>query len=160
LSSQNPTGCYRTLPLIGTVSSRRDQRKVEIPIAHRVRPAGSGTVDFPTPRGVRNSKRKATVRCQTFVRGKLTFNSHPKGGGLDAPIGRFPVSAKRGSLRKQSLRQLSGFALACSRLSMFGDVTVRSRHIQNHEFNSPNLAVLMNSAEYVGLPSQPTCGRK
>ncbi|MDG5752366.1 hypothetical protein P8R33_14720, partial [Qipengyuania sp. XHP0211] len=30
-------------------------------IAHRVRPAGSGTVDFPTPRGVRNSKRKRTV---------------------------------------------------------------------------------------------------
>src|SRR5690554_4492302 len=32
------------------------QLLMEKPIAHRVRRAGSGTVDFPAPRGVGNSK--------------------------------------------------------------------------------------------------------
>src|SRR5690606_17585881 len=34
--------------------------EAQIPIDHRLRPAGSGTVDFPTPHGVRNSKRERT----------------------------------------------------------------------------------------------------
>ena len=35
--------------------------KLEIPIADRPWPAGSGIEDFPTPTGVRNSKRKRNV---------------------------------------------------------------------------------------------------
>ena len=57
LSLQNQTCCSQTRPLIATVSRRPDQPRSENPIAHLMRPAGSGTVDFPTPLGVRNSKR-------------------------------------------------------------------------------------------------------
>lgn len=74
MPSHNRTSCYQIRPLIDIVSSRRDQRKVEKPIAHRVRPAGSGTVDFPTPRGVRNSKRKRSVCFRAGVPGEQTFD--------------------------------------------------------------------------------------
>ncbi|WP_235364744.1 hypothetical protein, partial [Sphingomonas sp. ERG5] len=49
---------------IGSVHHRPAPTDIEIPIEHRLRPAGSGTEDFPTPGGVRNSQRKRTVHFQ------------------------------------------------------------------------------------------------
>ena len=54
--ADKPTVRSHIRPLIGTVSSRPGRPAIEIPIDHRVGPAGSGTADFPTPHGVRNSK--------------------------------------------------------------------------------------------------------
>jgi len=53
--ADNPTVRSHIRPLIGTLSSRPGRTAIEIPIDHRVGPAGSGTADFPTPHGVRNS---------------------------------------------------------------------------------------------------------
>jgi len=39
-----------------------DQPKIQNPIAQRTRPAGSGSGDFPTPCGVRNSTREPSGR--------------------------------------------------------------------------------------------------
>ena len=47
--------------------------KVEIPIADRPWPAGSGIDEFPTPNGVRNSKRQLTVGFAAEQRGSRTF---------------------------------------------------------------------------------------
>jgi len=45
-----------------TKPHRSDRPKIEIPIGDASHPAGSGSDDFQTPAGVRNSKRKLTVR--------------------------------------------------------------------------------------------------
>ena len=60
--ADKPTVRSHMRPLIGTFGSRPGRPAIEIPIDHRVGPAVSGTADFPTPRGVRNSKRQRTFR--------------------------------------------------------------------------------------------------
>jgi hypothetical protein len=42
---------------------RHDWRNLQIPIGHRIRPAGSFFGDFPTPAGVRNFSRKRSFAC-------------------------------------------------------------------------------------------------
>lgn len=61
-------------PHIGSPCQRPAPPKIQIPIDHRLRPAGSGTADFPTPHGVRNSKRKPNGSLQIVESGKETSN--------------------------------------------------------------------------------------
>ncbi|WP_255587281.1 phage integrase N-terminal SAM-like domain-containing protein [Hephaestia mangrovi] len=68
----------RIRPLIGHARRRPAPPEIEIPIDHRPGPAGSGTADFPTPRGVRNSKRQRTERFSA----QIVRSSHRDGGRL------------------------------------------------------------------------------
>jgi hypothetical protein len=76
--ADKPTVRSHIRPLIGTLSSRPGRTAIEIPIDHRVGPAGSGTADFPTPHGVRNSKRqrKSSFRPGTLCR-RLSLARRP-----------------------------------------------------------------------------------
>jgi len=67
-------------PHIGSAAQHLRPPKVQIPIDHRLRTAGSGTVDFRAPDGVRNSKRKLPVR---FWGEKLMGWTPPD--GIDVP---------------------------------------------------------------------------
>jgi hypothetical protein len=55
----------------------QDQSETEIPIAHRVRSAGSFLGDFRTPAGARNSSRKRNGRAWVNLPRKRTFGSRP-----------------------------------------------------------------------------------
>jgi len=56
-----------------SIDQRAPAGKVEIPIADRPWPAGSGIDDFPTPTGIRNSKRLLTGRICAWPMGKPAF---------------------------------------------------------------------------------------
>jgi hypothetical protein len=48
-------------------AGHQNQPETENPIAHRLRPAGSGFQDFRTPAGIRNSSGKRPVRYRAVI---------------------------------------------------------------------------------------------
>lgn len=71
--------CFQIRPHIRSVDQRPELPKVEIPIDHSPRPAGSGIRDFRTPAGVRNSSGKRTFRLKLIPPVREPQSSFNKG---------------------------------------------------------------------------------